>query len=346
MLKKSNNSTISCLREFGQWLFVSLIVLVLFSAFPIVGSADDNMDNPCQNPTLISASSGNWNDAIWQDVNNLNSALKTVQVGDNVKILHEHKIVAQDINLGTGNICNEGIITSLDNVDANTNDITIKANYIYNKYRIISKNGVHGDCAKPAGNGANITIIAKKFISETTEVYEAVIETGNGGNDPEWANGSCPLSTCGTGEQIAGNGGFINIIADNLENNSFMITGNGGYAQATSSTAMAGNGGTLSIQTSANSKSRGILVSGNGNKAHNCTTRTVISAKIGDIIISDINCKWIKRRWWFHPSIFCQKTYKTVHDTNNGIFSKGGELDLPSLLEISGGGKVQGFSWE
>jgi len=125
-----------------------------------------------------------------------------------------------------------------------------------------------------------------------------------------------------------------------------MITGNGGYAQATSSTAMAGNGGTLSIQTSANSKSRGILVSGNGNKAHNCTTRTVISAKIGDIIISDINCKWIKRRWWFHPSIFCQKTYKTVHDTNNGIFSKGGELDLPSLLEISGGGKVQGFSWE
>ncbi|MDM8564023.1 hypothetical protein QUF74_00045 [Candidatus Halobeggiatoa sp. HSG11] len=318
---------------FDECLFTGLVILILLSTIPIVGNADDNMDAYCQNPTLISTSSGNWDGAIWQDVNNPSSELKTVQTNDNVKILHGHTIIVQNIDLGNGNICNEGIITSQDNVDYNTNDITIKANYVYNKYRIISKNGVHGDCAKPAGNGANITIIANKFISETTEFYEAIVKTGDGGNDPVWANGLCPLATCGLGEQIAGNGGFIKIIANNLENNSFMLTGNGGYAQANSGSAIAGNGGELSIETSTNSKSRGILVTGNGNKAHNCTTRAVTIGR----------CDWI---WvWSKPWPHCYNTHRTVHDTNNSIFSKGGKLNLPSLLEILGGGKAQGFSW-
>ncbi len=42
MLKKSNNRAISCSREFGQWLFMSLMALVLLSAFPIMGSANDS----------------------------------------------------------------------------------------------------------------------------------------------------------------------------------------------------------------------------------------------------------------------------------------------------------------
>jgi len=42
MLKKGNNRAISCSREFGQWLFMSLMTLVLLSAFPIMGSANDS----------------------------------------------------------------------------------------------------------------------------------------------------------------------------------------------------------------------------------------------------------------------------------------------------------------
>jgi len=42
MLKESKNSVFSCSREFGQWLFVRLIALVLLSAFPIMGSANNS----------------------------------------------------------------------------------------------------------------------------------------------------------------------------------------------------------------------------------------------------------------------------------------------------------------
>jgi len=42
MLKKGNNRAISCSCDLGQWLFVSLIALVLLSAFPIMGSANNS----------------------------------------------------------------------------------------------------------------------------------------------------------------------------------------------------------------------------------------------------------------------------------------------------------------
>lgn len=221
-----------------------------------VGIADCKVVQPavtpeqaCANPSIISVSSGRWDDKVgtWSTTT-WPMTERSPKAGDRVKVNSAHTITMPQggVNLGTGSLCNEGSITSSDNTrEHGTSDIEIHSRVINNRGKIIGKKGVDGNCSVRGVSASNIMLFASSvFVNETTNSSnEALISTGKGGTS---YTGVCPEHR----KVLAGNGGGIEIKAGIIKNYANVFAGDGGNAGISHhAAAVAGEGGYILVSS-------------------------------------------------------------------------------------------------
>ncbi|MDM8564021.1 SdrD B-like domain-containing protein [Candidatus Halobeggiatoa sp. HSG11] len=256
-------------------------------------------DEACDIPSVTSQKSGKWNDSsIW-------STGRIPSGGDKVKVSSGHAVTMppEMVNLGTGSLCNEGVIASDENTrQFGTSDIEIHASTINNRGKIIGQDGVDGSCFVRGVSASNIMLFASNiFVNETTDSSnEALILTGNGGTSyggNSWRWGGfwgipirwIPTDVCPDGRHVyAGDGGGIEIKAGIIENYSNIVAGNGGNAGISHhAAAVAGEGGYIVVSSDNvnDSVNFGSITTGTGGWSRGYRTGTRHS-KGGNVIVN------------------------------------------------------------